>query len=461
MAEPLNILLIQSDQHRFDCLGVNGHRVVGTPNLDALAAEGRNFTHAFCPIPLCMPTRASMLTGQWPTEHMQIANFDTESPRGFRDDLPTFSELLSAAGYRLGYVGKWHGHPERGPEEFGFDTYVPNWRYKPWREEQGLPPIPSEQGWMGETDPHAAPEQSSLAWQADQTIALLEEFAGGDKPFFLRWDPPEPHLPSRPPSEYAEMYPPERIEPWGSFGDTFEGKPYIQAQQLRTWGIEDWSWQQWAPVVGRYLAIITLMDHQIGRVLRHLEELEVAEETLVIYTADHGDMCGSHGMIDKHYIMYDDVVRVPLIARWPGGPAGSCDAFVSNALDLSATFMEAAGLPAPETFRDRSLGAVLRGEADDVGREDIFSTYHGNQFGLFSQRMVRDRRWKYVWNATAEDELYDLEADPWELRNLARDPAHADELTRLRHRLVDWMERTNDRLLNHWTRPQLLENRTL
>ncbi len=458
---PLNILLIQSDQHRFDCAGVNGHSQVRTPNLDALAAEGRNFTHAFCPIPLSMPARASMLTGQWPTEHMQIANFDAEAPRGFRSDLLTFSQLLKGAGYRLGYVGKWHGHPDRGPEEFGFDAYVPNWRYKAWRKAQGLPPAPREQGWMGEVDPHAAPDQSSLAWQADQTIALLEQCAGGEEPFFVRWDPPEPHLPCRPPSEYADMYPPEQIEPWGSFGDTFEGKPYIQAQQLRTWGIGGWSWEQWAPVVSRYLAVITLMDAQIGRVLRRLAELGLADETLVIYTADHGDMCGSHGMIDKHYIMYDDVVRVPLIARWPAGVAGPCEAFVSNALDLAATFMEAAGLPLPETCRGRSLGPLLRGEAQDVGRQDIFSTYHGNQFGLFSQRMVRDRRWKYVWNATAEDELYDLGADPWELRNLARDPACADELSRLRHRLVEWMERTNDRLLNQWTRPQLLEDRTL
>ena len=110
----------------------------------------------------------------------------------------------------------------------------------------------------------------------------------------------------------------------------------------------------------------------------------------------------------------------------------------------------------PATFRGESLLPLFAG-AQENGREDIFASYHGNQFGLYSQRMVRDRRWKYVWNATAEDELYDLESDPAELRNCAIDPACAAELARLRKRLVAWMEQTHDRLLNGWTRAQLLE----
>ncbi|MGD2175490.1 MAG: sulfatase-like hydrolase/transferase, partial [Candidatus Brocadiaceae bacterium] len=379
---PGNVLLIQSDQHRFDCLGVNGHPLLKTPNLDRMARGGMNFTNAFCPIPLCMPARASMLTGQWPTEHLQIANFDAEAPRGFRDDLPVFSNMLAEAGYRLGYVGKWHGHPDRPPEDFAFEDYVPPWKYGQWREQQGLPPVPRENGWMGEADPYITPEQSSLAWQADRVLERLEACAADDGPFFLRWDPPQPHLPNRPPEPYASMYDPERIEPWGSFGDEFTGKPYAQAQQLRTWAIAGWTWEQWAPIVARYLGEVSLLDAQVGRVLTAVDELGLAEDTLVVYTADHGDMCGSHGMIDKHFIMYDDVVRVPMIARWPGRvPAGArCDAFVSNAIDLAATFLDVAALDPPDTFRGQSLLPMLSGEGDSNGRRDIFSTYHGNQF---------------------------------------------------------------------------------
>jgi arylsulfatase A-like enzyme len=152
---------------------------------------------------------------------------------------------------------------------------------------------------------------------------------------------------------------------------------------------------------------------------------------------------------------------VPLIVRWPGGAAaGACrEAFVSGALDLALTLCQAAGAPTPKGFQGQSLLPLLAGEEAD-GRPDIYAVYHGNQFGLYSQRMVRDRRWKYVWNATAVDELYDLEADPGELHNRAVDPARASELERLRHRLVAWMEETGDRLLNGWTRAQLIEGRT-
>jgi len=253
------------------------------------------------------------------------------------------------------------------------------------------------------------------------------------------------------------MYPPSEIPPWPSFPDPLTGKPYIQAQQLRTWKLDGWTWDDWAPVVSRYLGEISLMDAQIGRILDALGRIG-SDNTLVIYTTDHGDMCGGHGMIDKHFIMYDDVTRVPLTMRWPGHiePNSRCDAFVAHSIDLATTFCEVADMPVPETFRGKSFLPLLAGQQDN-GRQDIFSMYHGNQFGLYSQRMVRDCRWKYVWNATAEDELYDLQSDPSELHNLAIDPVYKDELTRLRYRLVDWMEEIDDKLLNQWTRMQLLE----
>ncbi|MCX7669980.1 MAG: sulfatase-like hydrolase/transferase, partial [Anaerolineae bacterium] len=289
-------------------------------------------------------------------------------------------------------------------------------------------------------------------------IRLLEKAARNGRPFFLRWDTDEPHLPNVVPEPYASMYRPADIPPWPSFGDPLRGKPYIQRQQLRSWGIEGWSWERWAPIVARYLGEISLLDAQIGRLLEALDALGVAENTLVVYTTDHGDLCGAHGMADKHYVMYDDVARVPLILRWPAGlPAGRvCDAFVSAGIDLAATFCDAAAAPRPATFVGQSLLPLARGDATGA-RPDIFCMYFGNQFGLYSQRMVRDRRWKYVWNLTAEDELYDLATDPGEVVNRATDPAAAAELGRLRQRLLAWLEETHDPLLNGWTRRQLAE----
>ena len=458
---PPNVLFILVDQHRFDCLGANGHPFLRTPHLDRLAREGMSFTRAFCPIALCVPSRVSLLTGQWPVEHGAIANEGTEAGRTFREGLTVFPQVLAAQGYWLGHVGKWQPHPRRGPTEFGYHEHANIHGYRAWRQAAGLPPVPRQNKWFGETDPHITPEQSALAWGCDHLLRLLEARAGQAQPFYLEWNTEEPHLPNVVPEPYASMYPPASIPPWPSFGDRFHGKPYIQAQQLRTWGLDHWGWREWAPIVSRYLGELSLLDAQVGRLLAALDRLGLANNTLVVYTTDHGDMCGGHGMIDKHFIMYEDVMHVPLLARWPGRIAAGrrCDAFVCHATDLAATFCAVAGSAPPATMRGISLLPLFDGAASN-GREDIFASYHGNQFGLYSQRMLREARWKYIWNATAEDELYDLETDPAELQNLALSPRGAAELPRLRRRLVAWLEATHDPLLNGWTRDQLLLGRT-
>ena len=457
---PPNILFIFSDQHRYDCLGAHGHPLLATPHLDRLAAEGASFVHAFTPIPICVPARASLLTGQWPAGrlphgHQALANTDSEVPRPMRTDLPTFTQALADAGYWLGMAGKWQVHPDLGPLSFGFNDYRPESAYPAWRAAQGLPPRPHSNAWFGEPDPAIAPSQSRLAWGADAAIELLGKAADSGQPFFVRWDPSEPHLPNIVPEPYASLYPPEQILPWPGFNDPLEGKPFIQKKMRQSWQIEGWPWQRWAPTVARYLGEISLLDAQVGRLLAELDRLGLAENTLVVYSCDHGDLCGSHGMIDKHNVMYDDVLRVPLLMRWPGHiPAGARpEGFTSHAIDLASTLLSAAGVPIPATFT--GLNLLPQAQGLEAGREDIFASYHGSQFGLYSQRALRDRRWKYVWNATAEDELYDLEGDPGEIHNRAGDPACYAELTRLRARLLWWMESIHDPLVNLWTRTQL------
>lgn len=450
-----NILFIQSDQHRFDCLGCAGHPLLRTPNLDRLATQGVHFDHAFCPVPVCIPSRNSLIHGLWPTRHGVIANWGTEAPFPDTSALPTFTWALRDGGYRLAHVGKWQVHPQKSPADYGFDLAIGDRQYDAWRSAQGLPPMPRQNGWFGEVDPGVSSAQTRVGWGAERVIELLRS---STSPFFIQWDLREPHLPNVIPEPYASLYPPERIPPWPSFPDPLIGKPYIQAQQRRTWQIDGWTWADWAPVVGRYLGCLSLIDEQIGRVLDVLDDLGLTSNTLVVYSTDHGDLCGAHGMIDKHYVMYDDVVRVPLIMRWPEqiAPGGRCNAFVSHAVDLAYTFCRVAGVPVPETFQGQDLLALLKGKIE--AKEDIFAVYYGNQFGLYSQRMLRDRRWKYVWNAVAEDELYDMVNDPGELHNRATDPACADTLSQMRRRLVAWMEAVGDPLLNVWTRKQLLEN---
>ena len=459
-ADRPNVLFVHVDQHRYDCVGANGHPLVETPTLDRLAREGTNFEHAYTPIPICSPERASLMTGTWPCRHGTINLTGQPGGRPLDPDLATFSEVLSAAGYATRYVGRWHlGHEaEGGPEQFGFDRWVANDRYAEWRADCGLPERPGpdrERGWRGCVDEGVAPDESRVGWAADRVIEELDDLAAADEPFFLRWDTFEPHLPNVVPEPYASMYDPGDIEPWGSFDDDLTDKPWIQAQQRRTWRLEDWSWDEWAPIVARYLGEITLLDAQFGRILDRLDDLGLAEDTLVVYTADHGDMCGGHGMIDKHYVMYDDVVRVPLIARGPGIPAGeTCESFVVHALDLARTFVECARAKVPDSFQGESLFRAIDGD----GRDAAYATYYGCQMGLFTQRMVRTERWKYVWNATAPDELYDLETDPHELENRATDPACADVVSRVRERLADRLLETGDQLANPWVLGQLRED---
>ena len=451
-----NLLLIHVDQLRYDCLGCHGHPWVQTPHLDRLAAEGMDFSNAFTPVPVCTPARASLLYGQWPSTHGILANADTELRARHVPQGPAFSQILSAAGYASAYVGKWSVHPTLAPTDVGFDTYTPESAYGAWRESQGLPGQVHENGFWGELDAGISPAQSRLAWGANEIIARMQALARGDAPWCLRWDPSEPHLPNILPEPFASMYAPNDIAPWPSFEDDFAGKPYIQKKQLETWGVQDGTWQDWAPSVSRYLGEISLLDQQVGRVLAALDATGQSARTVVVFTCDHGDMCGGHRMIDKHFVMYEDVVHVPLIIRAPAyiqHPGSHSDAFVCHELDLAATFCDMATGEVPLGYQGQSLLPLLAG--GEGTRSDIFAAYHGNQLGLYTQRMLRNTRWKYVWNATAEDELYDLETDPAELHNRVRDVSAQATLQSLGQRMEAWMRQISDPALNAWTGPQL------
>lgn len=415
------------------------------------------FDRAYTAIPLCVPARAALMCGQWPFRSGVVANWDTEVPRELPTATPTWSGVLADADVRCEYIGRWHVNRSSNPCDFGFHYYYSDGGYAAWRAEQGIAPVPKENGFFGETDPHITPEQSKLGWLFDHAVERLDKLCAGADPFFLRIDTLEPHLANRVCEPYASLFDPSAIAPWPSFTDTFEGKPYIQGQQLRTWGIENWGWEDWAPIVARYFGEIELLDHQIGRILAALEANGSLDDVLIIYTSDHGDMCGAHRMIDKHYVMYDDVVRVPLLARWPGRiePGTICHDFVSATLDLPPTFLDAFGKSAPGTFQGHSLTGHFA-DADTRLRQDIFSTYHGNQMGLYSQRMVANETWKYIWNATAEDELYHTAEDSGELVNRVTDPACHSILEAMRARLITWLEESKDPLLNRWTRRSIL-----
>jgi arylsulfatase A-like enzyme len=461
MKDRPNILLIQVDQQRYDSLGFTGHPLVKTPNLDALAARGMQFDSAYTPLPSCCPARQTLLSGVMPEQHEGLWNYGGGGSlpvRGFSPDRPVWVRQLREAGYRTAYFGKWHVNPELDPTHFGFESFEepPHDNYMTPHKAVKYPvannPWPEFPIGNYETLPV---DQCHTHVLARKCIDKIEELEQGDAPWHIRLDFSEPHLPCVPAEPFASMFPPETIPPWGNFEEDFKGKPYIQQQQIRNWCLEHWTWNEWSVYLSGYFGIIAQVDDAIGRVLRLLEQRGLMKDTLIIYTTDHGDAAGSHRMIDKHYVMYEEETHVPLVLRWDGViPAGSvCRDFVSHFLDLPPTLLELLGMPVPEVYQGLSFLPQLQGRPAENPREFAFSSYNGQQFGLYCQRMIRDRNYKYVWNATDTDECYDLENDPFEMNNLAYQNEDSELCRKYRKKVHEVFAELNDPLVTGlWNR---------
>lgn len=451
---PLNFLLINADQLRHDCLSFRGLRGVQTPNLDRLAGEGVAYTHAFTPLPVCAPARQAILSGRHPDRMGAQWNYDF-MPTPTVQPPWCWSTNLPAAGYQTAYLGRFHVSPTLKPADFGYENWV-DWSGHKKLIAERYPDISYEGGWLGCTSPVAL-EDSGTHWMADQACRMLENFSHSGKPWHMWVDYEEPHLPCRPSEPFASMYDPEEIAPWDGFGDSFENKPYCHAQQPVSWGIDQLTWQDFAPMVARYYGVVSQLDDAIGRILKKLEDLGQKENTIVVFTSDHGDMCASHQMLDKHYVLYDDILRVPLLVRHPDFPSRVSDALVSNCLDLPASIPQWLGVSAPDAFYD---GRPLQLSEDTHCRSEIVATSNGQQFGLYTTRALRDRKWKYVWNLTDVDELYDLENDPGEKNNLIACASYQDLIADMRLRLHGHLLSQGDRFAgNEWMRRQLLEGK--
>jgi arylsulfatase A-like enzyme len=394
-------------------------------------------------------------------------------------DLPTFGELLADAGYETTYVGKWHVGRDQTPADFGFeylggsDAYhdEADPEFLKYLREQGVEPgaveLEDEVYPNDETaEPIAAktpvPEEATRTYYlAEQTIERIRELGeanrddegdrGGynenEEPFFHRTDFLGPHHPYVVPEPYASMYDPEDIEPWPTFAETFDGKPRAHEQYLSYRGVEGFDWDRWSRAVAKYFGFVTFIDRQMGRVLDALEAEGLADDTVVVHAADHGDFTGSHRQFNKGPLMYEETYHVPLLVRWPGAvePGSVREEFV-HLHDLMPTFLEIGGVEPPDGIHARSLVPLFDGEAPDDWRDSAFAQYHGDEFGLYSQRMVRTDRYKFVYNGPDRNELYDLRRDPHELRNLIDHPEYRTVRADLQERLARWMRETDDGL---------------
>jgi len=434
-AERPNILFIITDQQQANDLGTAGNPYVKTPAMDSLAARGVRFEKSYCTFPLCTPARASLDTSRMPHE---LSIFD--NGKGIPAGVPTMGGLFRKAGYQTAWAGKWHV-PTPYP---GFNT--DRQRGGP----RGFDVLPLE-GPKHRSNPDVAPGMGSDPATVKAALKFLRQ--PHEKPFLLTVSLLNPHdiceypkepehfprpapdatLPPPPVNLDATTNEPAAIQAWR----TAHFQPGLR---FGHYGPTEWQTYRWA-----YYRLTELVDSQIATVLDALRESGQADKTLVVFTSDHGETCGSHKLATKSQ-MYEEAVNVPLIVCLPGEtarPAVDKSHLVSG-LDILPTLCDYAGIPAYPSFEGRSLRSLMEGNAS-VWRQHLIVEL-GEQSDT---RMVRSDRYKYVVYATGPDPemLFDLQADPGEARNLARESSLQPVLASHRRMLKEWIAQTKDRFV--------------
>jgi N-acetylglucosamine-6-sulfatase len=436
--KPRNIILILTDDHRYDAMGFMGHPLAETPNLDSIARNGVHLRNAFVTTSLCSPSRASILTGQYTHHHGVVDNNHEVSPH-----LVFFPQYLQRAGYTTAFIGKWHmGHETDEPQR-GFDHWV---SFKG----QGTY-LPSANGLN--VNGKKVPQKGYITDElTDYAIDFLEN-RPKDKPFFLELSHKAVHANFVPPDRYKGRFdskPVPHPPTWGLDADN-DGKPmWAKNQRNSVHGVE----HPWFSMDGeknvedtyrRYCEALLAVDDSVGRVLGYLREQGLEENTVVLYMGDNGFLFGEHGLIDKRNA-YEPSIRIPMVMQAPGliPPGSKVDAMVAN-VDVAPTLLEAAGLKAPKDMDGISFLPLAKGEKGPRRETFLYQYFWERAYPQTPTCFaLRDDRYKYilyhgVWDT---DEFFDLQADPHEANNLIRDPAHQQKALAMRQRLYEELERT-------------------
>lgn len=417
-----NVLVILTDDHRHDAMGCAGHPFFKTPHLDRLAAEGARFVNAFVTTSLCSPSRASLLSGRYSHGHTVLDNF-TDYP----NDLPSYPRRLQEAGYETAYIGKWHMGEQKDDPRPGFDF---------WLSHKG-------QGnyWDNEFNRNGTREVRKGYYTTVVTDAALDWLKQRrDKPFCLILGHKAPHGgPIVPEPRYEKFLDDVTIEKPKNWNATEDGKPAWLKQSVPTWhGLDGplYNIRDYGKFVRSYLGTIASVDDSVGRLYANLKESGQLDRTLVIYVSDNGFALGEHGRVDKR-TMYEESIRVPLIVRYPKlAKAGSkIEPMVLN-LDLAPSILDVCAAKPLDGAHGRSWKPLLEGKADGWRTAWFYRYDYEKEFPYTPNvRGVRTAKWKYIRYPHGDGqpdrhlaELYDLEADPLEVRNLAADPRQAEQV---------------------------------
>ena len=457
-----NILHIMTDQQQWAT--VAGRSPCRTPNLNRLADSGMRFERSYTPSAVCCPARAAILSGSYHW-HNGVYNQVHSPPSVHRDmnpDVVLYSNRLRDAGYRLGYVGKWHASYVRGPLDFGFhevakvDSLDPRliraFDNNPDKVERAggtLRSVPERQmSWPG-SQPftmwgyrEGAEEATPEYYRAECAIRMMKRFAGAGRPWLLETHFVEPHDPYMPLKKYLDRYDAGAIRVPDSFRDTFAGKPGLHRRESETWGSVTEA--DYRASRAHYYAYTEQVDAQIGRILDALKETGQEDNTIVVATSDHGDMVGAHRMWVKGWIPYEETYRVPLIIRWPSRiKPGSRTDRLSQTHDLAHTYVAAAGAKPMPHADGRALQPLFDDPQAAGWRNHILCAYYGGEY-LYTQRIAITDRFKYVFNGFDIDECYDLVDDPEEMSNLVSSGEKRPYVDDMRARLYELMNQFDD-----------------
>lgn len=489
---PPNIVLITTDQQRCDSLAAYGATFTRTPGTSRLAAEGVVCERAYCTNPVCTPSRASIFSGQYLSRH-GAWNVGTSVP----EDAIMLGHRLATAGYRTHSVGKIHFQPHGSPKGtslesirdwkdhypafrgpyYGFETletalghteFGINGHYGVWVREQvgeeGVARLNTMERhsrfyFGGEAYDWNLPTRlHNSVWTADRSIAFLREHARA-RPFFLSIGFQDPHHPHCLPTDYPGRISPESVPmPRFAPGELDDKPPHFLAAhhgRLKADGIQgtymvagQGSGGNFAAVtpdearLGRayYYSMCKLLDEQLARVLEALDVEGLAENTIVIFTTDHGELLGDHGLWMKGPFHYEELVRIPLIVRWPAGlPAGRRVPGLVSHVDLVPTILAATGQPLTTELDGVNALPLLRGDSESV-RDAAIVECTDDPAGLRLKTIVTRDQKLTVYLGRNEGEFYDLRADPGELHNLWDNPVYTGDRERLLRRLIDHAE---------------------
>lgn len=437
--KPKNILFLFTDQQRYDTIEALGNPVIRTPAINRLVKEGVAFTRAYSPCPVCVPARYAMMTGQLP--HRTDCTVNETMPEG-RD---SFVGILSEQGYQTHGVGKMHFQFKGlGPEErWGFESRDVSEEgggdddFKAFLVENGYGHVHDPQGVRSEM--YYIPQPSQLpahlhntAWVVDRSIDFLKR-RDRSRPFFLMTSFIKPHPPFENPTPWNKLYRgpemplpkrPKDSEKLITYWNKFQNR-----YKYRDQGIDD---QLFRAMKAAYYGTISFIDYQIGRLIAYMEENDLMDDTLIVYSSDHGELLGDYNCVGKRSF-FDSAARIPLIMAGPDLPKNvRCENPVSL-VDLFPTFLQAAGTQPKEQVSGNSLADIATGK---VRRERVFAQYNRGQYGMY---MAVTERFKYIYSAPDDKEwLFDLRTDPDETRSLAGNPMFIDHLDELKTSLIEF-----------------------